>query len=290
MKVLPPAERLERVRDMEDAPAPTDTLLVWEPPRRGNLYVIAADISSGMKLDYSVADVLRVGTLRECDEQVAQYITNTVDETDFANILDAIGRLYMGKDTLPAMIAVETNGMGMATQKHLLKVIGYPNIYLWRYWDVTPEKEITQRYGWVTSNRSRPIMLQHYVHAIKSVDPHTGLPDYRINSPHTISEMASFQSPGPLWMAEAVDGAHDDCIMAGAISVIVASQIREDLGETVHDARRRLSEEKARVEEKQDLVDRKISYQNSDTSADELAGRDSYEEDDPEAFRPPHYL
>lgn len=278
MRVLPIPERDKALANLEGTDAaPRDKLIIWEPPRKGFLYVVSADISSGAGLDNSVVDVTRVGTIRECDEQVAQFVTNTIDETDIAHIIDSIGRLYKGRDTQDALVAIECNGLGISTQNELRKHIGYSNIYIWQYMDATEGHEFTNRYGWWTTQRTRPIMLQTYVHGVKTIDPHTGQPDYRINSPHTISELADFHSPGPLWMAAASEGAHDDCIMAGAIGLIVAGSLHDSTRETVHDARRRISEEVARVDAKQKASGQGISFQSTDASHDEMMGRDSGE-------------
>lgn len=289
MRVLPAHEREKRLANLLDDPGPMDVLQVWEPPRRGHLYVVSADISSGLGLDRSVVDVTRVGTLREVEEQVAQFVTDSVDETDLAHIIDSVGRLYSGRDGQPALVAVECNGMGIATQAHLIKAIGYTNLYIWQYLDSVEGHQFTSRYGWYTNQRTRPLMLQAYMHAVKTVDPHTGLPDYRVNSPFTLAEMADFQSDGPLWMAQATDGAHDDAIMAGAIGVIVAKTLTYEQRETVHEARRRMSEEKMRVEHNTALAQQKVSFQTTDATYDEMQGRDTFDED-PQWGEIPHYI
>lgn len=288
MRVLPTDERARRLANLGDDPGPTDCLQVWEPPRKNHLYVVSADISSGLQLDNSVIDVTRVGTVREIEEQVAQFVTNSIDETDLASIIDAIGRLYSGRDSQPALVAIECNGMGIATQAHLNKVIGYTNLYIWRYIDAIDGKDLTTKYGWWTNPRTRPLILQYYTHAIKTIDPHSGLPDYRINSPHTIAELGSFQSPGPLWLAAAVDGARDDCIMAGAIGVYVAQSLQYDQRETSSETRRRLSAEAARVQQNAALTEQGVSFQSTDATYDSMMGRD--DEDEEGWGQIPHYL
>lgn len=273
-------EKSRRLANLEADPGPRDTLQVWEPPRRGFLYIVTADISSGLQQDNSVVEVTRVGTLRECDEQVAQFVSNSVDETDMAYVIDAVGRFYAGRDGQPARVAIECNGMGISTQNELIKHIGYTNLFIWEYIDAVEGHELTTRYGWYTNQRTRPMILQAYLHAIKSVDPHTGLPDYRINSPWTMQEMADFQSPGPLWLAEAVDGAHDDCILAGAIGAHISRNMGTEMRETMHDARRRLSAEMQRLERKQDLLKREVSFQSTDATHDEMMGRDDWSDED----------
>ena len=274
LKVLPALERAKRLNNdsLGEAPAPMDTLLVWEPPRKGFLYVLSADVSSGLELDNSVIDVTRCGTTREADEQVAQFVTNSIDETDLAHVIDAIGRFYTGRDGQAALVAIECNGMGLAAQNELQKHIGYTNLYIWQYLDAVDGHQFTTKYGWYTNQRTRPLILQTYMHAVKTVDPNTGYPDYRINSPHTIHELSDFQSPGPLWMAEAVDGAHDDCIMAGAIGVFVSRTMQQTRGETVHDARRRVNAEVARADKVAGLKQQAVTCQSTDVSFESMMG------------------
>lgn len=278
MRVLQQAERQKVYDGIGEDPGPRNILQVWEPPRsKSHLYIVTADVSSGVELDNSVIDVTRVGTIREPEEQVAQFVTNTVDETDLAYIIDSIGRLYKGRDDQFAHVGIECNGLGISTQNELIRHIGYTNLYIWQYLDAVDGSQFTKRYGWYTNQRTRPLLLQTYVHAIKTVDKHTNQPDYRINSPWTMQELADFISPGPLWMAEHADGANDDCIFAGAIGVFIARTMYETGHETVHDTRRRLSEEMARVEAKQKLTDRGISFQTTDSSYDEMMGRDAWD-------------
>lgn len=282
MRVLSASERLQQLANVGEEVIPFNVLQIWEPPRsRQHRYVVSVDVSSGEGLDDSVIDVTRVGTVRECDEQVAQFVTGTVDTSDLAYYADAIGRLYTGSDGQWALLAVECTGLGISTQQELIKHIGYTNLFIWEYFDAMPGREQTTRYGWWTTSRSRPIMLANYMHALKTVDPHSGLPDYRINSPYTIAQLADLVSPGPLWMAEAADGAKDDGIMAGAIGVQVARMLGTTGRETIHDTRRRLSEEVHRANVKRDLTDRQISPQTTDISYDACMGRDESDAEAP---------
>lgn len=285
MRVLKLEERQSLMAE-DDHQGLFDRLLVWEPPRKGFLYVISVDVSNGIGLDNSVIEVTRCGTLREGDEQVAQFVSDHVEPDDLAQYIDPIGRLYTGRDGLPALVAIECNGLGLGTQAHLQKHMGYPNLFIWQTLDARDmSKSFTTRYGWWTSQRSRPMILGEYYHAVKTVDPNSGWPDYRINSPHTIRELQSFVSPGPLWMAEAADGAHDDCIMAGAIGVHVAKTLQESYRETVHDARKRLTEESARLADKRRVGEQGFTAQNTDVTYSDLYGQDSlYEDVDPHSI------
>ena len=201
-----------------------DKLLIWEAPRKHYSYVVSVDVSSGMGLDRSVIEVLRCGTMTEPDEQVAQFVSDSVDPIELAYYIDPVGRFYHDDDDLGALVAIECNGQGLATQSELQHHCGYDNLYIWQHEDARdPRSRYTKAFGWYTTQRTRARMLARYHRAVSAVDERTGLPDYRINSPLTMEELRDFVSEGPVWMAEASGKAHDDTIMAGAISVEVAT-------------------------------------------------------------------
>lgn len=225
-------------------------LLVWEPPRKRHRYVLGVDVSGGMGLDRSVVDVARIGTLHEPDEQVAQFVTGSLDPADLAYVIDAAGRFYRDKEGTPALVAIECNGLGMGCQSELIRHLGYSNLFIWQYEDAaTVEGRYTRKYGWWTSVRTRPLIVGRYIKAVRSLDPVSGKPDYLINSPLTMEELADFQTTGALYDASAADGAWDDCIMAGAIAVHVCQTEQFDSQEPMTEHRRRLNEERARAEE-----------------------------------------
>lgn len=273
LRVIPAAERADRLSAPDDSGL-YDVLLCWEGPRRRCDYVVSVDVSGGMGQDNSVIDVTRIGDLREPDEQVAQYVSSTVDPIDLAYLIAPIGYLYKGTNGLPAYVAIETNfGLGLGTQSELLRHVGYENLFIWQVEDAaTPEARYRNSFGWSTNQRTRPIMLQRYFHAIKTIDKHTGYPDYRINSPHTIRELADFVTAGALWDGEAAPGAHDDCIMAGSIGVHIAHTTHFETREPLSEARRRISEERARAGEIEDRLERGVNYQTIDLTADEIDG------------------
>lgn len=224
-------------------------LVVWEPPRPDYRYVLSADVASGIGQDRSVADVTRVGTIKDPAEQVAQFVDPHIDPSDFAYVLDAIGRFYRGADNLSALLAVEVNGLGLTTQAELQRHIGYDNLYIWEYLDAAdPAKVQTTKLGWETNKRSRPIIIGFYIKRVRSVGP-DGRPDYIVNSLFTVEEMRDFVVPPDktaVWEAEASGDAHDDCIMAGAIGNYLAIKTQYEYGESIDDQRRRLQEEQNR--------------------------------------------
>ncbi len=177
----------------------------------------------------------------------------------------------------------------MTTQDVMFKRIGYPNLYVWQVLDNRDlSKSFTTKLGWWTTRQSRPIIIQGLHHALKTVDPHTGVPDFRLNSPLTIRELRTFISPGPVWMAEAAEGAFDDCVMSAAIGNFVAGRKEQSYRETIHETRRRLSEESARLDARRKQDKHPITPQTTDVTYSALMGQpDPYEsewETDPHAF------
>lgn len=257
-----------------------DKLLIWEAPRKHFSYVVTVDVSSGMGLDRSVIEVLRCGTMTEPDEQVAQFVSDQVDPIELAYYIDPIGRFYHDDDDLGALCAIECNGQGLATQSELQHHCGYDNLYIWQHEDARdPRSRYTKAFGWYTTSRTRARMLARYHRAVTAVDERTGLPDYRINSPLTMEELRDFVSEGPVWMAEASGKAHDDCIIAGAISVEVATTTRLLESEPLSEARRRHSEEEQRRQQMLLQTGKKKDFQNSDSHSSEASGvQDPYEQ------------
>ncbi len=254
-----------------------DRLIVWELPRKDSRYVVSVDVGDGIGRDRSVVDVTRMGTIKEPDEQVAQFVSAYVDPVGLAPIVDAVGRLYAGADGTEALCAIEINNHGLVTQSELQLHHGYSNLYQWRVWDAfDPEDARRKSAGWVTNQRTRPMMLALYLRKLKSIDPVTGMPDYRINSPLTMEELRSFQTLAGIREAEADPtnpNAHDDCIMAGAIGVQVSNIEQLESDEPLDQTRRRMNEEKARrvaqdvqQEESRDYINQDFTVEESRSS------------------------
>lgn len=264
---LSPKELSER----SGARALFNTLQVFQHPRRGHRYVMGVDVGDGLGLDRSVCDVFRMGTIEEPEEQVAQFISDDLAPHPFASILDTIGHLYTWPDGREAMAAIENNYHGLSVQDTLQLHLGYRHFYIWEVLDqADPQKRWTTKMGWVTTRKSRPILLDQLYTGITMLDPITGFSDCRINSPFTIDEMRDFQTDGALWEAEAGRGAHDDCIIAAGIAHYVAWRLMGGETEPLADRRHRRAEEKLRAAR---LGDRAVvDFRNSDaTAADQRA-------------------
>lgn len=226
-------------------------LAIWEHPRsRGTRrYLFGVDVADGLgavskEADYSVIDVVRLPTIDEPAEQVAQYVSNLVTPTDLAYVCDAIGRYYSDADGIEALAAIETNNHGLSTQDFLQLHLGYGHFYIWEVADAADaERRYTKRIGWYTTPRTRPMLLSAFHAAITTVDPITGLPDFILNSPVTRAELRHFVIPAEpgktLADAGAARGQHDDAIFAGAIGYYVAYRLAGGEIEPIAERRRR---------------------------------------------------
>jgi len=273
---IPPGSGLRIVTDWKNLESLFGYLLVWERPRKDQLYVLSADVSGGTGRDRTVAEVTRVATELEPDEQVAQWVSPFIDPVEFASVLYVMGGFYSGADGQKAVCAIELGGYGLATQSELIRHYGYDNLYVWQYEDkLDPERRMSNSVGWDTNRRSRPLMLARYIRRVKSIGP-DGLPDlYKVNSPFTLDEMKTFKRPEGYEDADAAADAtnpqaHDDTIIAGAIGVYVAQTMYFETNEPMDAKRRRLTEEKLRKQAKEAAAVSDISYHNQDYTLDEM--------------------
>lgn len=221
-------------------------LHVWEPPRRrgSRAYVIGVDVSDGLGLDRSAIEVIRTGTLDDPAEQVAEYVTDRTSPMDLAPIIFAIGMWYRDADGVEAVVAVECNNHGLSTQDTLQLHLGYTHFYRWEYYDAAdPAGRFSTKIGWVTTPRTRPLLLDKFHTALTTLDPVTHLPDLITHSPLLHDELKDFQTQGALWEAAAARGAHDDCVMATAIGNYVAWRLQAGETEPLDARRRRRSEQ-----------------------------------------------
>lgn len=207
---------------------PNGRLLIWEKPNHNHQYIVGVDVATGVGLTNSVAHVLRVGTMYEPFEQVAEFACNFIDPHSFAPILNKIGRMYHSYvDGLPALMCIECNNAGESTQYDLMTLYAYPNMFVWKVYD-RAGNVLTNRLGWWTTPRTRRKIVLNGGRLLKS-----GM--WVINSPWFIDEMADFvllKGIGNTMLdseLEAVarhkSGALDDRLFAGFIAVWCANDL-----------------------------------------------------------------
>lgn len=209
-------------------------LIIWERAKLGYSYVIGGDSSYGIEgKDNSAIEVVRVGNLRDRDEQVAEFCGNLPPGSQ-AFIYEFLGyKVYADPATgMPAMVAIEVNpgSPGIVPQNDLLNR-NYPNFFTM----VRPGrlgKAATKELGWHTTPGTRPLLTETGVKAIRDKD-------LIVNSEFLLKEMVTYVDKGIGKMKrhyEHADGYHDDRIMALFIAFYVAHEA--DVREIAEERRR----------------------------------------------------
>ena len=177
------------------------SLELWQYPDWESNYIVSADVSLGVGQDYSTATVMTT------DRQViAMYRNNRVDPSLFGDVLFYLGRYFNN-----ALLAVESNSMGIATLNRL-KQMNYVNLY---YQTKAANMDNTEgdRPGFRTTSASKPMIIGYLKWAIEDED--IGLP-----SKHMISELKSYVS-NDNGSTGALPGCNDDTVIAVAIGLEV---------------------------------------------------------------------
>ena len=171
---------------------------IWELPQRGMKYYIGVDASEGVGEDYSVIDVYDSDAM-----QVAQFRTNKIQPYEIANILNIIGRWYN-----KALLVVEKASGGHIILDRMRNTHKYQNIYKHTDYDAKGKK--VKRIGWVTSNKTKPILIQDFVETWEN-------DEMCINSQDTLNEMKTYVYADGT--ANGLRGTHDDCVIASALAI-----------------------------------------------------------------------
>ena len=184
-------------------------LTIYEQPVKGASYVLFFDVSEGKDVtsresDYSSGDVIRCETM----EQVAHWHGRIAPEL-LDREIEALGHYYN-----EAYVGVEKNNMGYGVVAALKD--SYPRLFINIVHDRNG-KEITREFGWRTTSKTKPLMINGLAEVIN-----TG--DIQINHPGTIEECRRFtiHEDGSLG---APDGQHDDRVisLAGAVQMYLHS-------------------------------------------------------------------
>ncbi len=175
-------------------------LLTWlrRDREEQRLYIIGVDTAGGgSEGDYACAQVIDRQIGLQCAELHGHF-----PPFELARRLAELGREYGN-----ALIAVERNNHGYGVLAHL-KDLGYENLF-----------QQGGQEGWLTSVVTRPAMVENLAAALIA-EPEL------FHSPRLLGELRTFVRHADGHGA-AAEGAHDDCVMAMAISMAVR---REDSG------------------------------------------------------------
>jgi len=178
---------------------------VFEEPRKGGSYVLAADPAEGRnpdRGDYSEFDVIEVGKMR----QVAHY-RSRCDPHTFAGDIAGIG-LYYGN----AVVVVERNNHGHAVLEALRETHEYPE--LWQAEDENDGMHANVR------TKAENVDLMAGMLTAQRVGAERGL---EIRSLETIDQMLTYGRLGGSRMG-GKHGANDDAVTTICIAYRVASE------------------------------------------------------------------
>ena len=186
--------------------------MVWEWPRAGRSYVVAADVcGGGGGDDYAYATVHDA----ESWDQVA-CLHGRPDPGVLAAELAKAGWLY-GSDGKPALLVPEANNHGQAVVA-LLSEWGYPRIYAREAFDRRGSAPVqSSLLGYLTTTKSREVAIAALQDAIR--DGEAGIRDAA-----AIGECLAFVDKDG--RVEAAEGSHDDRVLALAIAYAVLARSR----------------------------------------------------------------
>lgn len=143
------------------------------------------------------------------DKTVATLHKQYIDEDLYAEQMYCLGKYYHD-----ALIGVEINYSRQPT-RILQKKYNYPNLYMRERLDGASDRSVMD-YGFETTSRTKPIIIGELVELMRN-NP------YIEEDIPTLKEMTTFvkKENGKL---EAIDGCHDDLVMAKAIAHFISKK------------------------------------------------------------------
>lgn len=186
-------------------------LKVWDLPEEGETYSVGVDVSEGKlnvesadkKNDYSVIDVTRNSDLKT----VARW-RGHIDPDLLGAVVFAIGTFYH-----TALVGVEVNNHGLTTVQHLRNRF-YRNLYMRKNSPENQFEERTALMGWKTDRKTKPLMINNLVQAIREND----IIDLDIVF---IRECMTYVRDDQ-GFTNAQEGMYDDTVVAKAISLMMS--------------------------------------------------------------------
>ena len=167
-------------------------------------YVLGGD-TAGKGEDYFTGKMIDNIT----GETVATLWKQRIDEDLYAEQMYCLGWYYN-----EALIGIETNYSRHPTRV-IQKKYAYPNLYLRERVDKVND-EVEKVYGFETTTKTKPIIIGELVELMRN-DPTIEC------DTQTLKEMTTFVKKDN-GKQEAIEGAHDDLVMAKAIAHFISSQ------------------------------------------------------------------
>lgn len=191
-------------QDVEAGRVGEPGLTIYREPEAGKTYIFGSDVGEGLATsDWSSTVVLE----RDTGEQVAQLRGRWTPDL-YATRIDRLARLYAREATpthpQPVLVGVERNNHGHAVLLALVKLhAGTASYGIYRARD--------KRIGWLTSPATRPILVDELEAALR-------LGELLIHDAGTVDQLSTFAYNDD-GKAEALEGYHDDDVMAAGIAV-----------------------------------------------------------------------
>jgi hypothetical protein len=197
---------------------------VWDLPKDGHRYLIAADVSEGNA--NSDAHCASVWDATESDKpiQVAQLRIRNLKPSTFAEQCAMMGKAYGGYGKYSYCLLVperNSTGGGMFIER----IRNYTNLYK-RVRGYKQNEEQTEVIGWYTDSQSKPAILSDLFRLIEQAGKREGYCPVR--SKYTLHELMGFQesvrkdnrgNTRVTWGGH--KGGNDDCVMEMAIAMRV---------------------------------------------------------------------
>lgn len=186
-------------------------LTIFKSPEKGQVYALVADVSRGVGQDYHAFHVFNVTTIPYV--QVCRFHNNKINASDYASIIDRIGKHYNY-----AQVLIELNDNGGTVIEVLFMIHQYENLLMTESNGVSG-KVLSGGMG-STGRVDRGIRTTHPVKSagcamIKMIIEQQQLV---INDAATVEELKTFSSkkqlnPSSPLRYEAEEGKHDDLVM-----------------------------------------------------------------------------
>jgi hypothetical protein len=173
-------------------------LELWKTPSFEDRFIIGADVALGVGQDYSTAVVMD----RE-REVCAVFRDNYIDPSVFGDILFYLGRYFNN-----ALLAVESNSLGIATLNRL-KQMNYVNLY-YQTKAANLQKDEGTKPGFRTTVSTKPMIIGNLKRAVEEHD-------LGIWSDTIIRELRTYVA-AENGSTNALAGNYDDTVMALAIA------------------------------------------------------------------------
>lgn len=193
-----PLEELDQFEPPAPLVSTTDGLVVWREPQIGHTYAMGVDVAEGVNKDESALDIIDTTT----GEQVYHW-SGQCTVPLLAEKVELAAKKYNRAYIIP-----EANNHGFSLI-HMLKDRGL-TIYQREKLDGPLIKRL-KRYGWLTTKRTKPLLIQSLINALYERD-------IKINHVKTLAQMRTYLTNPETGEMGAAPGKKDDCVMSLALA------------------------------------------------------------------------